>query len=1054
MDGIGWWGWPDADVWYTINFQNLEDTDSDTENEVAVSMPSVQANAYAAYSIVVPSDYGRPNYNLTGWKTRIGGETVVLAPEGSIPARAFEPGDVVTLIAQWEKIRRYSITYDPNAAVYSGSMGDESDLPADAPHTIRANNFKRFGYEMKHWEVLVNGELQPYTYAPGAVIPADRYDDGDLVTLRACWEPTSESRPLEDGELSFTLKGGEMALIENIPAGAVYEIYEETPAGWVLYKSNWYGTITSLDQAESTFYNVYRAGETRAYLTAQKTLDDVGKDGYDFELVLVSEDGVEKNELIDTVKSGDGGMITFKQLIYTKPGTYRYRIKEIPGTEKGITYVEDPVFAEVVVEDDNVGNYSRTITYYDKDNNPIVGPVIFNNTTNPGSLSIKKIVNEGAPTDEFFTLRIRFFDKDGVPKPDFTPGCATKTLDPTDANGYVEVSIGAGETITLVDIPAGMSYEIEETDLPSSFWELTDFSGLSGKIEASEESEARLTNTYTYRASGSVSLEARKWFDGGELTSNMFGFELVEVDEFGNELPDGLRYTAKNGAPDTMLVYDEATGEMVPGENYGSAMVVFDWIPYTEEGTHYYIIRELIPDNDDSINYDAEPVFVTVTVRDKGDRTGTLIATPKYSKGGANESVFHNSPTPGENFLRVDKTLVNATAKAAEIGQFTFSVDIWDSKASKDAGKDRQPGPFTVKKSNGEELVITAEDNTVTIKGGEHFIVEGLPEGAYYQVNEIQPEPGNGFTLDSVPADAEGEIELDYTAVTFTNVYESSGEFTFRARKSVAGLDALPENREFKFNLWDANGNLLSTGVAGADGEVVFEIDPPLVFTDEDDGATYRYRITEVVDEADTEYRYDTHSETIFLTVNDNGDGTLSFTPSYAEDQGQLPEFVNTPRGQLRSLRITKKVAGSMGDYTQSFDFDLRLWDSNGNPITDVLTCVKDGEDCTWTPTDTGRYKFSLSHDEYIEFQGLPVGSKYTIEEARFGDYVISVEGGTLTDGTVTGTLEDNVEVGFTNTLNGVVPTGVSAEARWLASMMLMSCCGMAWLLNRRRRRT
>lgn len=119
-------------------------------------------------------------------------------------------------------------------------------------------------------------------------------------------------------------------------------------------------------------------------------------------------------------------------------------------------------------------------------------------------------------------------------------------------------------------------------------------------------------------------------------------------------------------------------------------------------------------------------------------------------------------------------------------------------------------------------------------------------------------------------------------------------------------------------------------------------------------------------------------------------------------------------------LTISKKVAGvvnSPKDYTQNFNFHIKLVDADGNPLsgsfyfygTDKAGHIKHGD------------TIPLHHDESITILGLPDGTRYTVtEEDAAGWNVVPTsgeQGGTIYNG-------ETSTAGFTNTRGAIVSEG------------------------------
>ena len=132
------------------------------------------------------------------------------------------------------------------------------------------------------------------------------------------------------------------------------------------------------------------------------------------------------------------------------------------------------------------------------------------------------------------------------------------------------------------------------------------------------------------------------------------------------------------------------------------------------------------------------------------------------------------------------------------------------------------------------------------------------------------------------------------------------------------------------------------------------------------------------------------------------------------------------------SLKLTKRVAGNFGNRDTEFTFRITLtylFEGQTLPLRDtsLITAEKNGDAITLTFTD-GVCEVRLKDGDELLLKGIFDGVKYEIEETDSGTYRVSVHGGR------SGTIRSNVNggvtaVGFTNTLNITIPTGVSLTA-------------------------
>ena len=178
----------------------------------------------------------------------------------------------------------------------------------------------------------------------------------------------------------------------------------------------------------------------------------------------------------------------------------------------------------------------------------------------------------------------------------------------------------------------------------------------------------------------------------------------------------------------------------------------------------------------------------------------------------------------------------------------------------------------------------------------------------------------------------------------------------------------------------------------------------------------------------------------VFVVADDNN--VLSVN-SYvlrdaATDIGTNGEYVENPdvksAGYINSLtqydfEFTKTIAGNQGDKNKRFDFTLNITGANpgtypiiahdveGNPTS--ITVGANG-------TATGEY--SLTNGSTVQVIGLNAGAVCTVtEDAEGYTATHSLDNGTAVSGDSSGdvTLNSDHSVAFTNTREGIIPTGV-----------------------------
>lgn len=621
-----------------------------------------------------------------------------------------------------EKPNTYTVTFDANGG--SGSMAQQS-YKINTDYQLPANSFYLFAKKFVGWNTAADGSGT--SYADGATV-RNLANVGGSVTLYAQWADDS-SGTLTDGKMEVTLHGGESLTIQNLPAGTQYQVYEQTPSGWVLVKqSGESGVIEPLKNAQAMFTNDYQPGKTQATIVGAKTVDgDAGKvNAGDYSFELRDSGGM----LLETVSCGAGGSIAFAPITYAAAGTWTYKVKEVvPQDKDNIKYDTHEETVTVTVTDDGAGNLS-SIVKYDSSG------VAFDNhdvTPTTGHLKITKTVEGSADASKEFTFNVVTI-KDGV-------------------RNTQQVKVRAGQTVDLGEFPAGTTYTVTETDIPAGYT-LKGSVGDMGTVVAEQTQEAVFTNAYA--ATGSAALSATKRLAGGVLAAGQFSFALR--DEAGNVL---------------QTVTNDADGALI-----------FEPISYTSAGTYRYTIAEVVPGQGDTgfdaaIAYDAHVEDVTVKVTDNGD--GTLSAVATYDKDGAS---FENSVKPGA--IQLTKTVTGATDVVAG-KKFPFELVLKDAQGNPLADSFSYSSTDGAKgKVKSGDVIEVAADQTVKVEGvpagTAYSFVEQVPAGFTQKTSDA--------TEGVVGADATASASVENAYATSgswtpdaTKVLEgselASGQFTF-----------------------------------------------------------------------------------------------------------------------------------------------------------------------------------------------------------------------------------------------------------------------------------
>lgn len=205
--------------------------------------------------------------------------------------------------------------------------------------------------------------------------------------------------------------------------------------------------------------------------------------------------------------------------------------------------------------------------------------------------------------------------------------------------------------------------------------------------------------------------------------------------------------------------------------------------------------------------------------------------------------------------------------------------------------------------------------------------------------------------------------------------------------------------------------------------------------------------------------------------VRNNTGGSADVAEALANVSDKVTGFIN--RYSTKDLTITKQVAGNQASRDKYFQYTLNI-SGAGNGTKIAVDVTENAETAplansatSYTAADMGQanniteltcqadgsltHVFYLKHGQSISLKGLPAGASYELREAA-EDYVSadlhSVDENTYS--AASGTIaESDVTIGFRNTRDGVIPTGVILSITPYALMVLVATAGMVMLGRR-----
>ena len=630
-------------------------------------------------------------------------------------------------------------------------------------------------------------------------------------------------------------------------------------------------------EEKNKFTNHYIPDKTSTKLAVTKKL--IGRDLQNGEFEFELKDLQNNNKVLETVKNKADGKVEFKEIEYTKAGTYNYTITEKSGNVAGVEYDPNLISVTVKVEDQG-GQLKVTKVTYSEANKEIENPTFINRYT-PGKtfarLEVNKILTGRQLQKDEFEFELKNDDTGVVEDTakNNTDGKVTfKELEYKKAGNYhYTITEKKGQL-------GGITYDTKEV---KATVKITDDG--KGKLHSDiiyEKNDTTFNNTYTPQAT-SATFDVTKELTGRKLKAQEFEFELKEDGK------SGVLQTAKNDA---------------------QGKVQFQAINYDKAGDYHYTITEK-NNGLTGVAYDSSEVKVTVKVTDDGK--GKLSTTVTYDGG---KKTFKNTFTPKEITvpLQVTKALTGRNLQDDE-----FEFELYDGKDNSllQTAKNKADGtiPFTALKFTKAGLynyLIKEKDGTVP---GVDYDKQPIKVTI-----RVQQEDDGQLIYNIVYLGLDESGKNPISKQGFTNKYTAKGtEATFSVTKKLTGR-ALKDG-EFSFELKNTDTNeLIQTKKNDKDGKVQFDAIKYSAV------GTHHYTITEK-NTGLGGVTYDTKTIKVTVEVTDDGKGQLVSKVTY-ENNDQT--FNNTYSSQKVSaqLSVTKELTGrALND--QEFEFELVGSDDN-----------------------------------------------------------------------------------------------------------------------------
>ena len=457
----------------------------------------------------------------------------------------------------------------------------------------------------------------------------------------------------------------------------------------------------------------------------------------------------------------------------------------------------------------------------------VIDDVDFLNTpTSEGELIITKevthpfVTTPAALADKVFTVNVKLSGGD-VNNKTFVLATANGTGSvTTNGNGEFTVTLKAGESVSVKNVPAETTYTITESNMPDGFELGTNASSnLTGEIPADSNIVATVVNDYSY---GSVDSDIDV-----VLNKELSGRDWLDSDAFEFEV---LRYDPASRAPETKL-YEVTLTKTKNTDTYALNET------YTTEGVYYYLIRENAGDDSIGLTYDTVVREFKVHVTDT-DMDGRLeisrvenVLRITVSGDAANgfsvtANDFVNSyAASGNDSIEID-VQKHISGGQFQLNGFKFGLYTYQTDENGDPT---------------DELILATESSLTDTSGKASFnltfTAASVGKTFKYILKEIDTDI-SGMTYDTaayevtvnVVDNLDGTISVNKSVakivsatdkipvntIDFTNVYTpANGELLISGNKVLE--NRVQYENEFKFELYETDDTYDITGKTAID---------------------------------------------------------------------------------------------------------------------------------------------------------------------------------------------------------------------------------------------
>lgn len=559
-------------------------------------------------------------------------------------------------------------------------------------------------------------------------------------------------------------------------------------------------------------------------------------------------------------------------------------------------------------------------------------------------LEIAKVVTSDGgvyPTDASFDFDVTVTTPDSSDV-SYAIGDTTGTL---TSGQTTTLSLAAGQSILLENLPVGTTYKVDEKSSPAGWTFSSVATGGAGTISGDavsgsvDQGNTKYSVTYTNKftpvessPTGDGDITINKTLSPTELTAEQFSFTLTAL----GDAPAPASTTATNAA-DGSVSFGNITFSKVGTYEYTLAETNAGADGYTYDSATYTLVATV------TANADTNALEVAWSVKDSTSKaitfsntyaatgTATISATKTLSGRdmNANEFAFNITNAKG-NVVATAQNPAAGDGQAATLDFGTLNYSIDQVKQDVESGV-AQIGSA----ANTYVYRYTVSEDPA------HLPTKVTPVQNTFEVTVVVTDSGDGTLRTQVkyPGDA--------TSLAFQNVYDADD-----ARLVISGSKMLETNGfsgpgdikdKFTFELKDASGKVIDTATNDASGSVTFD---EITYTAPGE---YTYTITEsgtvdgVTNDADA-------TKTVTVKVTDEGGHLVAQKVDSDGVAVQGPDFIFTNTYGVEdktlsgddALRATKVLEGR-DLKADEFTFSLKSGEADA-PMPASATTTNDAD--------------------------------------------------------------------------------------------------------------